>query len=461
MSEKEKKNKNSIDMLQGPLRGKIVLFALPFMATSVLQQLFNATDIAIVGRFASSQDMAAVGSNTSVITLVVGLFVGMSVGTNVLVARLIGRGKNEDIREAVTTAMTLAVMGGFILIGVGNLVARPLLEAMGTPEDVLGKAVIYLRLYMLGSPFALFYNFGSAVLRSKGDSKRPLCALMASGVFNIAFNMLFVIVFKWGVAGVAIATDIANLISASVIMVILAKEEEPFRFRLNRIFIRKRHLKEILRIGVPAGVQGMVFSLSNVILQSAINGFGSQAVAGSAAAQNFEFISYFVINSFTQAAVTFSSQNYGAGNLKRCVEVLKWALLFGVCATAIVDISFALFRYQLAGLFATEDQVIAFATTRLSMVCLFGWIACSYEIVGGALRGIGYSMVPTIITIIGSCLFRIAWVFMLFPDLGTFESLIIVYPVTWSLTGMMMVTAYLIIWRRLKKQADSPPAEQG
>ena len=444
------RKRNAIDMLHGPLRSRIIFFALPFMASSVLQQLFNATDIAIVGRFASSQAMAAVGSNTSVIALIIGLFTGMAVGTNVVVARLIGQGKSKEIHDAAATSMSVAILGGIVLIGIGNLIARPLLELMGTPDNVLEQAVLYLRLYMLGIPFALIYNFGSAILRSKGDSKRPLYALMASGAFNVALNMLFVIVFGWGVAGVAIATGIANLISAGAILFMLHREENRFRVRLKQLYIRKKPLLEILRIGVPAGLQGMMFSFSNMILQSAINGFGSDGVAGSAAAQNFEFVSYFVINAFGQAAVTFTSQNYGAGNLRRCGEVLKWSLIFGVMASMTVDVAFALFRYQFIGLFATEPEVIVFGVTRMMIVCLFGWIANSYEIVGAAIRGLGYAIVPTVLTLVGSCLFRIAWVFLVFPRIGSFESLVVVYPVTWSLTGIMMISAYLIIRRKLK-----------
>lgn len=451
MRKKNRENKNSIDMLHGRLWDRIILFALPFMASSVLQQMFNATDTAIVGRFASSQAMAAVGSNTSVIALLIGLFTGMAIGTNVLIARLIGQGRDEDIREASVTSISLALIGGAVLIGVGNLLAVPVLEAMGTPYNVMDKAVLYLRLYTLGIPFLLIYNFGSAILRSKGDSKRPLYALMASGVFNVLLNMLFVIVFKWGVAGVAIATDIANMVSAGVVLVLLAREEDRFSVKLSGLFIRTKPLKEILRIGVPAGVQGMVFSFSNVILQSAINGFGSDAVAGSAAAQNFEFISYFVINAFSQAAVTFTSQNYGAGDLKRCSEVFKWSIIFGAGAALIADVAFVLCRYQLIALFATEEGVVHYAAVRMTMVLLFGWIASSYEVVGGALRGLGYAMAPTIISLVGSCLFRIAWVFTVFPQTETFESLVIVYPVTWTLTGVMMMTAYIIVRRKLRK----------
>lgn len=444
-----KRSRHAIDMLHGSLWDKIILFALPFMASSVLQQLFNATDTAVVGRFASSQAMAAVGSNASVIALIIGLFTGMAMGTNVVVARRIGQGREQDIRDAAVTSMALAVLGGFFLIIVGAVVSRPLLMLMGTPDDVLEQAVLYLRLFMLGMPFNMVYNFGSAVLRSKGDSRRPLYALLVSGVFNVALNLLFVIVFRWGVAGVAIATGLANVVSATIILIILFREEERFRVTLRGLYIRKTPLLDILRIGIPAGLQGMVFSFSNIILQSAINSFGSAAVAGSAAAQNFEFISYFIINSFTQAAVTFTSQNYGAGNLKRCREVLRWAVLFGTGISLCADVAFVLCRYQLIGFFATDPEVIHFAVIRMTTVLLFGWIANSYEVVGGALRGLGYSMLPTTLSIIGSCLFRIAWVFTLFRQTGTFESLIIVYPVTWALTGAMMVTAYLIVRRRL------------
>ena len=455
--ENKKERKNAVDMLHGSLWDKIVLFALPFMATSVLQQLFNATDTAVVGRFASSQAMAAVGSNASLIALILGLFLGMSMGTNVIVARLIGQGRDGRIHDAVVTSMVLAIISGFLLIGIGFAVSRPVLTLMGTPDNVLEQAVLYLRLYMLGMPFLMIYNFGSAVLRSKGDSKRPLYCLLGSGIFNVALNMLFVIVFHWGVAGVAIATDIASGISAVLILVILAREEDRFRVSLMRLYLRKEPLLEILRIGVPAGLQGMVFSFSNIILQSAINSFGSDAVAGSAAAQNLEFIAYFVINAFVQAAVTFTSQNYGAGDMKRCNEVFRWCMLFGVGCALAVDICFALLRYQLIGLFATEPEVIRYAVLRVLSVCLFNFLANSYEITSGVLRGLGYSILPTVLTVIGSCVFRIIWVFTLFRAVGSFQSLIIVYPVSWIFTGTMVIIAYVIVRHRMQKQASAEP----
>lgn len=459
--EKMTKRKNAVDMLHGSLWDKIVLFALPFMATSVLQQLFNATDTAVVGRFASSQAMAAVGSNASLIALIVGLFLGMSMGTNVVVARLIGQGRDGRIHDAVVTSMVLAIISGFLLIGIGFAVSRPILTLMGTPDNVLEQAVLYLRLYMMGMPFLMIYNFGSAILRSKGDSKRPLYCLLASGIFNVALNMLFVIVFHWGVAGVAIATDIASGISAVLILIMLAREEDRFRVSLGKLYLRKEPLMEILRIGVPAGLQGMVFSFSNIILQSAINSFGSDAVAGSAAAQNLEFIAYFVINAFVQAAVTFTSQNYGAGDLKRCNEVFRWCMLFGVGSALVVDICFALLRYQLIGLFATEPEVIRFAVLRVLSVCLFNFLANSYEITSGVLRGLGYSILPTVLTVIGSCVFRIIWVFTLFRAVGSFQSLIIVYPVSWIFTGTMVIIAYVIVRRRMQKQAGAESRFEG
>ncbi len=448
----KKKSDHAIDMLSGRMWDKIILFALPYLATSVMQQLFNATDTAVVGRFASASAMAAVGANTSVIVLIIGLFTGMAMGTNVVVARMIGEGRASRIHDAVVTSMTIAFISGSILIGAGALVARPLLELMGTPENVMSDAVLYLRLYMLGMPFSMVYNFGSAVLRSKGDSRRPLYCLLASGVFNVALNLLFVIVFGWGVAGVAIATGIASMVSAVIILVLLSREDEQFRFTLRHMFIRKEPLKEIMRIGIPAGIQGMIFSLSNVVLQSAINSFGSDAMAGSAVSQNMEFISYFVINSFTQAAVTFTSQNYGAGDLDRCRKAYKWSMLFGVFAAMMVDLLFIGLRYQFIGLFATDPDVIRYAVMRMMLACLFNWTACSYEITGGALRGMGHSMVPTALTIVGSCLFRIWWVLFLFPQTHTFRSLIMVYPASWFLCGAMVIGAYAIICRRQRRQ---------
>lgn len=308
----------SMDMLHGPMLKKMLLFALPLAAGSILQQLFNAVDVAVVGQFASSEALAAVGANSSVITLLINLFVGISVGSNVIIAHYIGKGEPDRVNGAVHTSILLAILSGVILMILGMIIAGPLLKLMSTPDDVLEMAILYLRIYCIGMPFIMIYNFGAAILRSMGDTRRPLYCLITSGVVNAGLNMLFVIVFHMGVSGVAIATTIANMISAGMILYFLQHTDEHLRMEWKKLRLNKEELLRILQIGVPAGIQGMVFSIANVLIQASVNSFGSDAVAGSAVAMNFEYISYFAVNGFNQAVMTFVSQNLGAGNMKRC-----------------------------------------------------------------------------------------------------------------------------------------------
>ena len=317
---------NEIDMLHGPLLMKILVFSLPLAASSVLQQLFNSIDVAVVGHFASSQALAAVGSNGPVISLLINLFLGVSMGANVIISNHIGQNDEEGILKAVSTAFTTAIVSGLILMCLGVAAAKPILTIMGTPDDVLTLAATYLRIYFLGIPFFLIFNFGAAILRSMGDTKRPLYILVIAGIVNTVLNLFFVIVLKMSVAGVAVATGIANLVSALLIIRLLCKEKAPFRLHLNKIGVVWSELKRMLMIGIPAGLQGMVFSFSNVLLQTAINEYGSDAIAGSAAALNFEYYCYFVIAAFNGAAISFIGQNYGAGNKER-VKRIYWICL--------------------------------------------------------------------------------------------------------------------------------------
>lgn len=304
-----------MDMLHGSLLNKILLFALPLAASSILQQLFNSVDVAVVGKFASSQALAAVGSNGSVISLMINLFVGISVGASVVIANYIGQKNQRGIKNAIHTVSVVTLTSGILLLAIGLFTARPILEMMDTPDDVLDLAVLYLRIYFLGMPFFMIYNFGAAILRSMGDTKRPLYCLVIAGLINTALNLLLVIVFQMSVAGVAIATVVSNMFCAGMVIYILLHEQEPFRLEIKDIKISRLELRKMLQIGIPAGVQGMVFSIANVFIQAAINRFGSNAIAGSAAALTYEYYCYFVVNAFSQAAVTFISQNYGAGDI--------------------------------------------------------------------------------------------------------------------------------------------------
>ena len=443
-------------MLEGSLADKIILFALPLAASSVLQQLFNAADLAVVGRFASSQAMAAVGSNASVINLIISLFVGLSVGANVLIASLIGSGHKEEISQAVHTIITVALLAGAFLVFAGIILSRPILTMMGAPEDVMDLAILYLRIYFLAMPSIMVYNFGSAVLRSKGDSARPLYALFLSGIINILLNLLFVVIFHLHVIGVAAATVISNTIGAGLILFFLAAEEEPFTLRFRHLMIRRSHLRRMILIGLPAGLQGAVFSLSNVVIQSAVNSFGAYAIAGSTAAQNFDFISYCVINAFAQTAVTFTGQNYAAGNLERCKKVFRIAMLCGISASALVVLTFVSFRYPLIHLFTKNDQVISFAMLRVLNCFILHFLIGTYEISGGCLRGMNYSLVPAIISVIGTCGFRLLYVILWIPRVHRFDVLFRVYPISWTLTGTATLTAYFILSKRAEERLRDP-----
>lgn len=440
--------KNEIDMLHGPLLAKIIIFAMPLAASSILQQLFNSVDVAVVGRFDSSYALAAVGSNGPVISLLINLFLGISMGANVVISNHIGQKDNNLTKYAIRTTAATALFSGLALAVIGVLAARPILTIMGTPTEVLDMAVRYLRIYFIGTPFLLIYNFGSAILRSKGDTSRPLYILVIAGIINTVLNLILVIVFHMGVAGVAIATDIANVFSAASIIFLLIREEEPYRLNLRSIGINKNELKSMLMIGVPAGLQGMVFSFSNVLLQTTINSHGADAVAGSAAAVNFEYYCYFIISAFNGAAITFIAQNYGAGNYNR-VKRIYW-LCLGL-STLLSVASAQLFIWQknfFVSLFTTDASVAEYAYTRMLIVLLWQFIACSYEISASAMRGMGKSMLPTLLTIVGTCLLRVVWVFAVCPVWTSYQTIMTVYPITWITTGIMVFTAFHITARK-------------
>ena len=441
----ETKKKNQVDMLNGPLAGKIFLFALPLALSSILQQLFNSADVAVVGRFSSSQAMAAVGANSSVINLIVSLFTGLATGANVVIATLIGRGEKQKINEAVHTIMTVSFISGIILLFAGLAIARPILELMQTPADVLDLAILYLRIYSLALPFIMIYNFGSAILRSKGDSRRPLYCLLASGIINVFLNLFFVIVVGMSVDGVATATVISNIVSAGMIMYFLMHEEETFRFSFKKMHVHKEYLTFMLRIGVPAGLQGMVFSLSNVIIQSGINSFGSDAVAGSTAGQNFEYMTYFIVNAFAQAAVTFTSQNYGAGKYDRCKKVFRVSMLTGELLTFALSMVFWFGRGFFLQFFTEDPKVMHYAMIRMLWISNLELGTGTYEIPGGCLRGMGKSMTPTVLTVLGSCIFRLIYVATVFQWSHTFDTLMYVYPISWAITGTAVLFAYFRI----------------
>ncbi|MBQ3654042.1 MAG: MATE family efflux transporter [Synergistaceae bacterium] len=439
---------HNIDMLHGSLFDKILLFALPLAASMILQQLFNSADVAVVGRFDSPQAMAAVGSNGAAINLMVNLFVGLSIGANVIVAQYIGRRETAKIHDAIHTSITIALLGGVLLVVWGLTMARTILTMMNTPADILDLAVVYFRIYFLGTPFIMLYNFGSAILRSKGDSRRPLISLASGGVINVILNLIFVIGFKLSVVGVALATVISNVISSLMIMRWLAHEEEPFTFRVKDLMLGNSYVLQIVRIGLPAGVQGSLFSISNVCIQTAINGVGSFASAGSAAALNFDFLVYYIAAAFTQSAVTFTSQNFGAGDYTRCKKVFSVSMCVGVVFTGLACIACAVWKTELLSIYTVNPEVLHYAEVRMIHVVCFLWLTNIYEITSGCLRGMGHSTLPTVIILLGCCVLRIIWVYTIFAAYQDFAVLMNVYPVSWLITSIATLIAYYIIRRK-------------
>lgn len=438
-----------IDMIHGGMIRKILMFSLPLIASGILQQSFNAIDVAVVGRFSSSRALAAVGSNGVIISILINLFIGISIGANVVIANYIGRNNHNGIRKSVATVGAVALISGIFLMLIGLCITRPILEWMDTPPDVIDLAALYLRIIFLGMPFMMIYNFGSAIMRSMGDTKRPFYALIAGGIVNTLLNLVLVIRFGMSVEGVAIATVVANMINAAFIIYWLRREPAPYRLELRRISISRNELGKMLRIGVPAGVQGMVFSLANLFIQSAINSYGSDAIAGSAAALNYEVYCYFIISAFVQAAVAFISQNYGAGNYDRCRRAFRCCMIFSLVSCALANILIVWQHSFFLGLFSTDPQVMHYGMIRLHCVLMFQFIASSYEISGGALRGLGYSMTPTILTVFGTCVLRLIWVYTINAHYHKFDILMWIYPISWAITGLMVGTAYYVVSRKV------------
>lgn len=440
--------KRQIDMLNGPLLGKMLMFALPIAASSILQQLFNSVDVAVVGKFSSPQALAAVGSNGSLINLMINLFVGISIGANVVISRCVGKHDDEGIKRAVSTAIGVSLVSGALLLLFGVSMARVILEAMDTPSDVIDLSVLYLRVYFLGMPAIMLFNFSSSILRSVGDTRRPLYCLAAGGVVNVVVNLVLVIFFHLDVLGVAVGTVIGNIVAATLVLRILGREAEPFRLQWSGVTFFRKELSHMLSIGVPAGVQSMVFSFANVFIQATINSYGAMAVAGSAAALNYEHYCYFVIAAFGSAATTFTGQNYGAKQGARCRVIFRHAMWLSVLGCGLLNGLFVWQERWAIGLFSSNAEVLDFAFVRMETVLLWQWIACSYEISSASLRGLGYSSLPALLTIVGTCVLRLCWIYFYCPYHPDFQSLMIVYPISWILTGAMVVTAHQIVFRK-------------
>ncbi len=451
------KSKYQIDMCSGSLADKILLFALPLMASSLLQLLFNAADVVVVGRFAGKEALAAVGSNTSLINLTVNLFIGLSVGANVVVARDLGAKKYDGVERSVHTAMALALLSGLTLMTAGALLARRLLEWMSSPTDVIGLASVYLRIYFLGMPANLSYNFGAALLRAQGDTRRPLYYLTLAGAVNVALNLLFVIGFHLDVAGVALATIISQYISAALVFRCLIRETGPVRLDPRKLRLEGRGVLRIMQVGLPAGFQGVLFALSNVVIQSSLNSFDDAViVAGSAAAANIEGFVYVSMNAFHQTAMTFVGQNYGAGECRRVDRVALECIGFVVGTGLLLGSLAYLFGRPLAAIYAPgEPEVIEQAVIRL------GYIAAPYAICGvmdvmvGILRGIGYSVAPMIVSLTGACVMRLVWVATVFQVWRTPAALYVSYPISWAITGGVHILFFLCVRGRAYRRVES------
>ena len=437
-----------IDMCNGPLTGKLLRFAIPLMFSGILQLLFNAADIIVAGRFAGHQALAAVGSTSSLINLLVNVFIGLSVGANVLVANYIGAKQEKAVSETVHTAILLSLLCGIVLIFIGVLLAKPLLTLMGTPDDVLDQAAVYMRIYFIGMPATMLYNFGAAILRAVGDTKRPLYFLFASGVVNVILNLIFVIVFHLGVAGVAIATVISQCISALLVLRCLIHEEGMYRLHLNKLKIHKSRLILMIRIGLPAGMQGAIFSISNVLIQSSVNSFGSQVMAGNTAASNIEGFVYNAMNAVYQTSLSFTSQNMGAKQFGRVNKILFECL----CVVSAVGILLGggayLLGEQLLSIYTTDPEVIAYGITRMSYVCATYFLCGLMDVMVGSIRGMGYSIMPMLVSLTGACAFRIIWIFTIFQVEHTLDCLYISYPISWILTAGVHLLCFFLVRKK-------------
>lgn len=440
-----------VDMTSGPLLRKIILFALPLIGGGMLQQSFNTIDVVVVGRWCGHEALAAVGSNGMIITMVINLFLGISIGANVVISHYIGRRDEEGIRRSVATVGILSVISGLFLTVVGVVSARTLLEWAATPDEVIGLATLYLRIFFLGMPFIMAFNFGAAVLRSIGDTKTPFYALVAGGLTNAVLNLVLVICFDMNVAGVAIATVVSNIISSAIIVRLLLRQKGSCRLVIKEMRPYASQMGKILRIGLPAGLQGVVFSLSNFFILGNINLFGAEASAGSAAALTFEYYCYFVINSFAQAAVSFVSVNYASGRYDRCRLAFRICMAASVIGCGVLNLLLVLLKEPVTAVFTDSGTVAHYAYIRMEVVLLLQFIASSYEISGAAMRGFGYSLTPAVLTVFGTCLLRILWVKTVSADASDFGLLMEVYPVTWVVTGIAVLTAYFIVAHKVMR----------
>ena len=447
---KSSKKTYEIDMTHGSLIGKMLLFAIPLMASSMLQLLFNAMDVVVVGNFSGSQALAAVGSTGALTNLFVNLFIGFSVGSNVLVAQYFGAKDEKNVRETVHTSILLGLVGGVILIFAGVFLSKPLLELMDTPEDVLDLAALYMKIYFVGMPAMLVYNFGASILRAIGDTRRPLYYLTVAGVINICLNLLLVIVFDMSVAGVALATVISQCFSAGMILWCLIKSDGIYRLNLRELKFSRNKVAGIVRIGLPAGLQGALFSISNVLIQSSVNSFGSTVMAGNTAAGNLEGFVYMAMNSIHQTALSFVSQNVGAGQQKRLPKIAGQCMFLVIVIGGVLGNLVYYFGTPLLGIYTSDPAVIEYGLERMRLVCVPYFLCGMMDVAVGILRGMGYSIMPMLVSLAGACGLRIIWIYTVFQWRPTLFVLFLSYPITWAVTMLVHVMCFAVVWKRKK-----------
>lgn len=457
MLQKSKTKSYEMDMCTGSILKKMLLFSLPLMASSVLQLLFNAADIIVVGRFSGDNALAAVGSNTALINLLTNFFMGLSIGANVLVARYYGAKQDKDLVETIHTSMLLSIYSGIILTVVGVLCAKQILIWMKTPEAVLDLAAVYLRIYFLGMTATMIYNFGSAILRAVGDTRRPLYYLVVAGVVNVILNLVFVIIFKLSVMGVAIATVISQCISAVLILRCLMRETGSIKLDLRKLSINKSKFLKIAQIGLPASLQGVIFSLSNVVIQSSVNLFGEITVAGNSAAANIEGFVYVSMNSLYQATISFTSQNVGAGKYERINKILYTAQICVIVVGLVLGNSALFFGRQLLSVYSGSSEVIDAGMKRLNIIARTYALCGMMDVMVGALRGLGYSVMPMLVSLIGACGLRLLWIFTFFrmERFHNVTSLYLTYTWSWIITLSVHVICWIIVRRKLGRQWNS------
>ena len=449
-----KNNKYEIDMCNGTLMDKLISFSLPLMLSGILQLLFNAVDIIVVGRFTGSQALAAVGSTTALINIFTNLFIGISLGANVLAARFYASGKEKEMSETVHTSITLALISGLVMALAGVLLARFALNLMGTPNDVIDQSVLYMRIYFLGMPFFMLYNYGAAILRAVGDTKRPLFFLVISGMTNAVLNLVLVVVFHMGVAGVAIGTIVSQLISSILVLRCLYTSNTSYRLYFSKLGIKTQYLKQIFQVGIPAGIQSTVINLSNALLQSSVNSFGSVAMAGYTAANNIFGFLYMSVNAVTQSCMSFTSQNYGVKKLKRMDRVLLDCMILSVCVALTLGCGAYFFGPELLKIYTSEADVIRCGVEVLAFTTVPYFCCGIMDLLPGALRGMGHSGVPMILSIIGTVGTRIVWIFGLFPAHRSLSFLFISYPVSWILTILMQAVCFYFVRKHVHQSVN-------